>query len=270
MILFLRKTWAFMVRDLKTALSYPLAFLLGLGGIFFSVVMWFFFSRMISGVGIASLERYGGDYFPFVIVGLALQNYLAVAMGGLTRSIRESQMLGTLEMLLSSPTSLPVVIFASSIGPFLVTTLRIAVFFLFALLLGRSFHCSSPAAVVVVILLSITSFSAFGIVSAAVILVLKRGNPFNLLVGASSSLLAGIYYPVEILPQGLQVAAWFLPVTHSVEALRRIMLTGGGFAAIREQLLWLFLFSAIALPAALAVFTMGVRRARREGTLAHY
>jgi ABC-2 type transport system permease protein len=257
---FLRKTWAFMVRDLKTALSYPLAFLLGVGGIFFNVVMLYFLSRYMP----------RPNYFPFVIVGLAMQNYLAVAMGGLTRSIRESQMLGTLEMLLSSPTSLPVIIFASSIGPFLVTTLRIAVFFLFAMILGESFHCASPAAVAVVVVLSITSFSVFGVLSAAVILVLKRGNPFNLLVAASSTLLAGIFYPVHILPDWLQLAAWFLPVTHAVEAMRRLVLSGGGFGDIREQLLWLFLFSAIALPGALAAFAVGVRRARREGTLAHY
>ena len=270
MINLLRKTWAFMRRDLKTALSYPLAFVLSLGGIFFSVVMWFFFSRMISGADISSLEKYGNDYFSFVIVGLALQNYLSVAMGGLTKSIRESQVLGTLEMLLSSPTSLHVIIFSSSVGPFLLTTLRMAVFFLFSIMMGKTFNCNSPEVVLLVVLLSITSFSVFGIISAAVILVLKRGNPFNLLIGASSSLLAGIFYPVEVLHPWLQTLAWFLPVTHSVEAMRVLMLTGGGFMDVSGQVVWLAIFSMIAMPFSLWVFGIGVRRATKDGSLAHY
>lgn len=263
---------AFLLRDWRIGASYPLAMLLGTGGIFFSVLIWFFFSRMMSGFAIPALGRYGqgSDYFAFVIVGLALQNYLSVAMGGLTRSIREGQMLGTLEMLLVTPTSLPVVIFASSVGPFLATTLRIAVYFAFGALYGLSFEVADPGALLLVLALSILAFSTFGIVSAAVILVVKRGDPFAVLVGIFSTLLSGIYYPVEVLPRFFQDVAWFVPVTHAAEALRLLLLAGKSLADVRAQVLWLALFSLGALPLALWAFSIGVRRARLHGTLGHF
>jgi len=270
MKLFLKKAWAFIVRDFRIAVSYPFAFVLGMGGVFFSVLIWLFFSRMMVGVNPESLARYNCDYFAFVIVGIALQNYLAVAMGGLTRSIKESQMLGTLEMLLVTPTSLPTVVFASSVGPFLSTTLRTLVYFLFGAIYGLQFRMHAPGALMVVLTLSIISFSAFGIISAAVILVVKRGDPFALLIGIFSTLLSGIYYPVDVLPSILQKLAWFVPVTHSAEALRLILLTGKGFTDVWSQIVWLSVFSAIALPLALLAFSFGVRRARLHGTLGHF
>ncbi len=266
----LRKTLSFVLRDLRIAMSYPFAFILGFGGIFFSVLIWFFFSRMIEGGSPRLLEKYGGGYFSFVIVGIALQNYLSVAMGGLTRSIRESQMLGTLEMLLASPTSLPLIIFASSVGPFLVTTFRILIYFSFGIVCGMHFHVKSPPAVLVVFFLSIISFSTLGIISASIILVIKRGDPVSLLVSAFSTLFSGIYYPVEVLPGFLQKVAWFVPVTHSAEALRMVLLSGKTMDFVMPQIIWLSVFSLLALPLSLTIFSRGVKIARIHGTLGHF
>ncbi|HHI69321.1 MAG TPA: ABC transporter permease [Planctomycetes bacterium] len=269
MISFLRKTIAFMKRDFRIATSYPLAFFLGMGGIFFSVLVWFFLSRMMNQVHMKDLDRYGG-YFAFVIVGIALQNYLAVAMGGLTRSIRESQMLGTLEMLLATPTGLPTIVFASSITPFIVTTLRILVYFLFGAFWGVTFHVADPMALVLAVVLSILSFATFGIFSASVILVVKRGDPVALLVGAFSTLLSGIYYPVRVLPGWLQQVAWFVPVTHAAEAWRDLVLSGATFSQVSGHLAWLAAFTALFLPLSLLSFGYAIRLARLHGTLAHF
>ena len=93
------------------AASYRLKFILNIGGIFLSTVMYFFLSRLI-GKGIDNqLVPYGGDYFSFVLIGIAFTDYLAVSLGSFAGQIRNAQLHGTLEALLVTPTSVPTILF---------------------------------------------------------------------------------------------------------------------------------------------------------------
>ncbi|HEA69513.1 MAG TPA: ABC transporter permease, partial [Desulfobacterales bacterium] len=67
----LNKPAAFLKRDLQIALSYKLQFLLQFVGIFFSSMVFFFVSKLIGGGISAQLAPWGGDYFSFVIIGVA-------------------------------------------------------------------------------------------------------------------------------------------------------------------------------------------------------
>ncbi|MCB0237245.1 MAG: ABC transporter permease, partial [Anaerolineae bacterium] len=62
---------AFLRRDLLLQTSYRFAFVLQFAGIFFNMLVFYFLSTLV-GVGAAPyLEPYGGDYFSFVLIGLA-------------------------------------------------------------------------------------------------------------------------------------------------------------------------------------------------------
>jgi ABC-2 type transport system permease protein len=59
--------------------------------------MFFFLSRLV-GEGIAGqLEPYGGNYFSFVLIGVAFTDYLSVSLSSFAGQIRSAQMQGTLE-----------------------------------------------------------------------------------------------------------------------------------------------------------------------------
>jgi len=61
----------------------------------------------------------GGDYFSFVLIGIAFSDYLGVGLGSFAGTIREGQMLGTLEAMLVTPTRVHSIILFSSIWQFL-------------------------------------------------------------------------------------------------------------------------------------------------------
>jgi ABC-2 type transport system permease protein len=91
--------------------------------------------------------------------------------------------------------------------------------------LGADLSRGNLMAAVCVLVLSIITFSAVGILAASVILVTKRGDPVTWLFNALLTLLGGVYYPVEILPGFLQWLAHWLPVTYALHA-------AGAFAGV--------------------------------------
>ena len=104
--------------------------------------------------------------------------------------------------------------------------------------------------------------------SAAFLLVYKRGSPVNAFLNGASRLLAGVYFPVTVLPEPVQAAAAWLPLTHGLEALRRAVLLGQGVGEIGRELGLLALFALILTPAGLYCLRRAERRAKIEGSLA--
>ena len=64
--------WAFLRRDFKVALSYRVAFIMQIAMIFVAVPLFFFLGNVVDGAKVKSLEAYGGSYFGFLLIGVAL------------------------------------------------------------------------------------------------------------------------------------------------------------------------------------------------------
>lgn len=267
----LRVPLAFLNRDLRLALSYRFSLALQLGGILFSVLMFFFIARVFGPAASPYLQPYGGDYFSFVLVGIAFSGYLGVALSSFSDSIRQGQMMGTLEAMLVTPTSVPTILLSSSLWSFAFTSLRIIVYLAAGwLLFGVDLSQANWPAAVLVQVLTIIAFSGLGIISASFIMVFKQGNPIDLIVGVASSLLGGVYYPTTVLPNWLQPFSALLPITYSLRAMRLAVLQGATFATLAPDLLALAAFSAVLLPISLVAFRLGLRKARRDGTLTQF
>ncbi|MEA2014576.1 MAG: ABC transporter permease, partial [Thermodesulfobacteriota bacterium] len=139
-----------------------------------------------------------------------------------------------------------------------------------ALLFHVHFNWARLPAALAVICLTIAAFSSLGIFSAGFIMLFKRGDPVNWGFNVISWLLGGVYYPVSILPLWLQKVASIIPMTHSLEALRLILLTDQGLSGLSDHLLVLGLWAVIGLPLSLLCFRAALNRARILGTLGHY
>src|SRR4030042_590757 len=154
---------AFLKRDISVALSYRLSFVLRIFGIFFSVASFYFLSRLFGGAMVSQLEQYGGDYFSFVLIGLAFTGYLGLSLSNFSSSIREGQMTGTLEIMLLSPTRLSSILLSSSLWGYLQTTINVIIYLVVgALVFGFNVSHANFLTAIVVLVLSIASFSGFG------------------------------------------------------------------------------------------------------------
>jgi ABC-2 type transport system permease protein len=262
---------AFLKRDLSQDLSYRLSFLLQLGSIFFSVAIFYFLSQLFGTAVTPQLEAYGGDYFSFVLIGLAFTGFLGLSLSNFAQSIREGQMMGTLEIMLLSPTRLSVILLCSSLWAYVLTTLRVVAYILVgALVFGVSLGQANVSTALLVMFLSIASFSGIGILSAALVLLVKKGDPIAWALGGASSLLAGVYYPVAVLPDWLEPLSHVLPLTYALDAMRLAMLQGYSIYELRFDILVLLGFTVILTPLAFLVFRKALKRAKIEGSLIQY
>ncbi len=265
------RSWAFLRRDALAQWSYRMALILDLLGILLAVASPFFIGRFLGDAVAPRLAAYGGSYFAFVLVGIALFGFHHTALRTYADAIRQGQLTGTLEAMMSTGTGLPTLLLGSSLWGFAFNALRVAAFLgLGALFFGLDLSRASLPAALAILALAVVAESAIGIFSAAFVLVFKKGDPFRFAVGSASALLAGIYYPVETLPSWMQILAQGLPLTHSLSGLRGALLEGKSLGQLGPEVVALAIFALIFLPLALLFFRLAANRVRRQGSLAQY
>jgi ABC-2 type transport system permease protein len=258
-------------RDLAVARSYRAAFLLEIFETLFAVAGFYFLSRFIESPQLDRSLPQGGTYFAFALVGLAFFDYLSVALRAFDDGLQDARQNGTLEHLLVTQTSLPVILAGSILYPFVLLSLRTAIYLGWgAALFGFPLREANWLGALLVLLASILAFSGLGIFSASYLLIFKRGNPVNWALVGISSVVGGMMYPVSVLPGWLQQVARLVPVTYALEGMRAALL---GHATLRQ--LWpslaaLLVFAAVLLPISFAAFSWALRRTKITGTLTHF
>jgi ABC-2 type transport system permease protein len=262
---------AFVRRDFLITASYKTAFAADALGIVFKVIT-FYYIGAVFGEGVApSLNAYGHDYFAFLIIGIALLDFVHTSLDTFSVSIRDSQMTGTLEVVLLSPIQLPHMVAYSSLWPYVFTAIRFLTYILTGVILfGLQISVHGIITALVVLLLTILCFAPLGIISAAVIMLFKKGVWFQTIVNGTSVLLAGVAYPVDVLPVWAARISYYLPLTHSVTAMREALLNGKGLADVGGHLLALVFFATVLMPISLWLFQLSVNRTKQLGTLTQY
>jgi ABC-2 type transport system permease protein len=252
------------------ATSYRIGFLLSTGGSLASILSVFFLGQAFGDSLAGPMERYGGSYFGFAVVGVAFSNLMAVGLTGISSTIREGQMMGTLELMLLTPNRLGVLLVGASLWSHAMAAVTLAIYLLVGLALGMDMSQANVPMTLISLVLAVVAFNALGLFAASIVIVIKQGNPVSLLLGMASVLLAGVFYPVSVLPGWLQAIGQFLPLTHALELIRRSALGGEGIGTLWGPLLALIGLTAILAPAGLWACARAVRFAQTDGSLSQY
>ncbi len=261
----------FLRRDLLTQLSYRFNFLLDIGGVALIVTAFYYLARLFGDGRSTHLASTGGDYFSFVLVGIAFLGYQNVSLRTYADAIRRGQLTGTLEQMLASPLSLPKILLFSGLWPILFGASRLLIYFLVGVLVFKAdLGAANILASLIILLLSVMALSGFGLLSASFIMVFKRGDPVNFLLGGLSVLLGGVYFPVSVLPAWLETLARFFPLRYTLDAMRGALIRGEPISVLASEALVLLLFSVVLLPLGLFFFRLAVRITRRAGSLGQF
>lgn len=262
--------WACLQRDVRIALTYRLALILRFLGTFFQVIVFFFISPFLGGGAHPALAGYEGGYFAYVLIGLAFQRLFALSLSGYANSLSEMQQTGTLEAQALLPTSLPLLVVGSNLWPGLYALSETLIYLGLGAALGASLAGANALAALLLSLMASLAISGLGLMGAALILLFKRGNAVAWGVEAAVVLLAGVYFPADLLPAPLPRLALILPHTHAFAGLRAALLQGAGLETLLPTLVVLALFALILLPAGLFSLLWAQRLARQRGTIAQY
>jgi ABC-2 type transport system permease protein len=267
----LRKLALLFRRDFAVALSYRAAFAIEIFQGLLGSASFYFLSRFVESPTLERSIPAGTNYFSFALVGIAFFDYLSVALSTFDGSLQEARQNGTLENLLVTQTSLPVILAGSSLYPFVLLSLRTLIYIGWgAVLFGFPLQGANWLGALLVLGASVLAFSGLGILSASYLLIFKRGNPVNWAILGLSSVVGGMLYPISVLPVWLQYVARLTPVTYSLEGMRAAILGRASTRDLLPSIAGLLLFAAILLPISFAIFSWALRRTKMTGTLTHF
>ena len=266
----LRVPWAFVVRDFRIEVSYKAGFVFRIAAPLVNVAIYYFIARVFGSVAAPYLQLYGGNYFAFVVIGVAFADYLGLGISAIGNSIRDGQVTGTLELMLLSPTRLTTVLLSSTLWSYLFASLTVAVYLTAGIMLGMRLDSANVPFALLSLIISVVSFNALGLFAASLIILMKRGDPLGWAIRVTSAVLGGVFYPMNVLPGWLRALAQALPLTHALELMRRSLLNGEGWTELRGEMLTLIGLTALLLPLGLLACALAVRVARTDGSLSHY
>lgn len=266
----LNTAWAFLKRDFLLATSYKSAFIMQLGGIFLGVPFIFFISQFLGGSGNKLLAAYNNNYFAFLLIGVALTDYLTVSLATFNTSIRENQMMGTLEIIMMSPTAVTTLVLCSSLWGYLFTSVRFMLYLAVGLIFSLNLGNANLGAALTILLFAVISFASIGILIASITMIIKRGESLNVAFSGVSVLLGGVVFPTAALPPWLYQIGQLLPLTHALEGMRLAMLKGYSIQQLWPELSALGLFALIFFPLGLFAFQTALRWTKLQGTLSQY
>jgi ABC-2 type transport system permease protein len=266
----MRSVVALIRASLLTAASYRLAMLISVAGLIASVIPIYFISNALQPIVETSIRAEGGDYFGFLLTGIAATYVLAAATAAIPGALAGSIGSGTFEALMVTRTSLPMILTGMAGYPILWSLARALLLLGGAAVVGVRFEWSAVPAVAVIVVLVLLAYGGIGLVSAALILVFRTSGPLTTAVIAGSGLLGGVYYSTAVIPSWLQSLSAIVPLTYGLRASRMLMFGGATLDAVLPDVAMLALLAVTSIALGSSAFLFALRRARAAGTLSQY
>jgi len=206
----------------------------------------------------------------YLVIGTLVWRYLTTVFYWITEVISIERWEGTIEYTLMAPIKRVVhmggqTIFAVTYSMFFTAVILGVTILIFDLDVSRANLLGG------VIMLIAGSFSFIGIsvmVSVLPLLFPERGAQMTHIVIALLLLVSGVYYPIEVLPEALQVFGVVSPATYVLEGVRGALLEGTSTAALWPDIWPVLIMGAVLIPLGLWVFNLAERYAKRTGKLA--
>ncbi|MDH3499517.1 MAG: ABC transporter permease [Acidimicrobiia bacterium] len=253
------------------SVAYPLGFVLEqVHALVFPII--FVFIADLTGSG-GSTERFGGDYYTFVIIGIFSIHAITAGIRGFSAELDQAILHGNFEMLLVEPIRWRMLPFGMSLWPMILGLLTGAFILFSGGLLGAQYDLGSLPTAFPIVLLGLTAGLSLSILSASVKVLAKKGDPVLTVFLLIAQVFSGAYFTLDMLPAWIRWLAYLIPHTYVIGALRRILMPGGDMLqgmTLNSALLGLAIFNVIMYPLALYLFGRGMEVGRRYGLLGGY
>jgi ABC-2 type transport system permease protein len=254
-------------RDLTVFLSYRLRFVTQLLSAFFSITVFHFLSRLVHARPFATPDA----YYAYAVVGLLILAVLNSTLQAPPTMVRQELVAGTFERLFLSAFGPIGSLISMLLFPFCYALLNALMLLVFAgVVFGLPVHWSTLALAIPFGVLGAASFLPFGVGLLALVIVAKQVASGATWVVAGISLIAGLYFPISLLPDSIRWLSKVQPFTAATDLLRHVMIRGAPPIDVWGDLAKLVGFTAVLLPVSVWVLGRALEYGRRRGTLVEY
>jgi len=164
---------------------------------------------------------------------------------------------GTLQRLLTTPSTKATFLFGTIFGQVLMALLQMSLLVGFGIIAMKLNWGRAPFALFVVLLASALGAAAFGITMGTFIKTEGQANGLSIMFGLVFAMMGGCWYPLELFPPAVQNAVKILPTTWAMQGMLDLLLRGGGLQEILPE-------AGVLLGFAVVFFSVGVWRFRYE------
>lgn len=263
----LRQTYAFVARNLNLTKRY-----------WGWEVVWILYatanSLAVTFIAAGSTQITGGNidvkYFTlYLLLGTLIWHFLSTMFNAVSEVIQWERWEGTIEYTLMAPVRRFVHLIGQTvfaIGYAMTTTILIGVVttLFFEIDLSRA---NLGGAFLIMVAGSISLIGVGIIASILPLLYPERGAQMTHVIQAAFLLVSGVYYPISVLPEWMQIAARFVPATYVLDGIRAAIMDGKPTQDLWQYIIPLLIFGVIALPTGIWAFKRAEAYAKRTGRL---
>jgi len=203
------------------------------------------------------------------LVGVSVAAGLQFSLMGFTMRLQMAQERGVLETYLVEPVSWRLIPLAMNVWSSVVGAVTTCVMLALGWLLGARLDLGSAARFLGILVLGIVACNVVGLLSAAFLVLFKRGEPILAAYGLIASLLGGALFSIDVLPLWIRWASYLVPHAYVISASRSLLVPGyaGDGIGLGAATVAILAFCAVGLPVALWLFHRALEYARRAGLL---
>ncbi len=200
------------------------------------------------------------SYFEFLAPGMMMMVVMFSVMLGLPRAISHEKEAGTFDGILAAPTSRFSIILGKTIAQSVRGMIQGGVVLLLAIVLFGVVIHGSILLVAFLLLLGIYSFIGIGIAITAAARDEETAQTFMMILQFPMMFLSGIFFPLEQMPKVLQYLSKALPLTYAAQAMRKVIVLGGGIGDVTLELGVMIIFGTVMLIVAIPLFKRAMAR----------
>jgi ABC-type multidrug transport system permease subunit len=252
-------------------LTYRTRTLVSLLTVLVAVVPVYFLASALQPLAANAIRGESTEYFTYLVIGSVATFVVAEAVSAVPSFINSYILSGTLEQLLTTPVRWPALIGGLSAYGFAWVALRALVLLVSAYVVATStiawpriFEFTFVMALLALVFLGI------GLLTGALVLLVRSTLFVPQAVGAISTLLGTVYFPATVLPPAFVPFASYVPTTPALRAARQILLRDQPFAQVLPDVLQVAGWAVVSLGVGGVALHLALRYARRAGTLTQY
>lgn len=250
------------------AWSYPSALVVSEIAMLIPIITYRFVAPLVHSPHLA-----GVDYYTFVVLGFVTWRLLSGAVSVVASDLQAAVDQGRFEMLLVQPVSWRLLPFALAQWPVTLRLANTAVGLAVAVALGARFRLQGLPLTVVILALGVGATLAAAALIASVTLIAKKSDSVLRLYALAAGLLAGVFYPIAVLPAWVRVFSYAVPDTYVIAAVRQTALPGGTALpgpSATTAIAALIVLNLVLLPVSAWAFGRALDFGRKTGTLGRY
>jgi len=216
------------------------------------------FNNIINSINFQIDKLYGDvKYIDFLVPAVLAMTVMFSCMFGMGESIAGERERGELARLFMTPTNVSTVVGGKIISKLVIETGRALILIIAAILLFGIVIKGSMLLTVLLLVLGALCFVGFGIMISARVGTQEDYMQMVMPFAMPMMFVSGVFYPIETMPWIFQKIAYLVPLTYVNDAMRTVMLKGGGIGDVWIDILVLIGFTAL-------FFGLGVTKFNRD------